>query len=79
MPAHELVVDRARDAGEIALPSLLEQQREEESLEEQVAELVLELARVVAERGVRDFVGLLDRVRDDRPDRLLAVPGTVAA
>jgi hypothetical protein len=79
MPAHQLVVDRARDAGEVAFPSLLEQQREEEGLEEQVAELVLELARVVPERGVGDLVGLLDRVRDDRPDRLLAVPGTIAA
>jgi hypothetical protein len=79
MPAHELLVDRPRDAREVALPPLLQQQREEEGLEEEVAELVLELARVVAERGVGDLVGLLDRVRDDRPDRLLAVPGTVAA
>ena len=29
--------------------------------------------------GVRDLVRLLDRVRDDRPRGLLAVPGAVAA
>ena len=30
------------------------------------------------ERGVGDLVGLLDRVRDDRASRLLAIPGALA-
>src|SRR5207245_7466090 len=45
---------------------------------EQVAELVEQLCGVVGERRVRNLVGLLNRVRDDRADRLLAVPGTLA-
>ena len=47
-------------------PRSVEQQREEVDLEEQVAELVEQLRVVAGERGVRDLVGLLDRVRDDR-------------
>jgi hypothetical protein len=79
MPADELLVHRARHGVEVALVLLLEQEREEEDLEEQVAELVVELSRIVGERRVGDLVGLLDRVRDDRTGRLLAVPGTLGA
>jgi hypothetical protein len=75
----ELVVPPPGNRGKIALASLLEQQRQEVGLEEEVAELVLELGGIAPDRGVCDFVGLLDRVRDDRASRLLPVPGTVAA
>ena len=63
---------------EVALPALLEQQREEDALEEQVAELVEQLGVVTREGGVCDLIGLLDRVRHDRPLGLLAIPGTLA-
>ena len=44
-----------------------------------LADALVEQLRVVAGHGrVGDLVGLLDGVRDDRPRRLLAVPGTVA-
>ena len=79
MPADELGVHGPRHLLEIALALLLQQQREEVDLEEQVAELVEQLGRVARLGGVRDLVGLLDGVRDDRPRRLLAVPGAVAA
>ena len=79
VPAHELRVDRARCLLEVALALLLEEQREEVDLEEEVAELVEQLVGPVGERRVRDLVRLLDRVRHDRPRRLLAVPGTVPA
>ena len=79
MAPNELLVDRAGDAREISPPLVLQQQREEERLEEEVAELVLELARIAGDRGVRHLVGLFDRVRDDRLRRLLAIPGAVAA
>ena len=79
MARDELRVDSSRHRGEIAVALLFEQEREEEDLEEQVAELVLELRRVTVQRSVGDLVGLLDRVRNDRPDRLLAVPRAVAA
>ncbi len=78
MPAHELLVDVPRHRLQVALALLLEQQREEVDLEEQVAELVEQLRRVVAERRIRDLVCLLDRVRDDRARGLLPVPGAVA-
>ena len=76
--ADELRVHRPRDALEIALPFLLEQQREEVDLEEQVAELVEQLRRVAGVGGVGDLVRLLDRVRDDRARGLLAIPRAVA-
>ena len=72
-------MDRARRLLEVSLSLLLEQQREEVDLEQEVAELVEELVRPLGIRRVRDLVRLLDRVRHDRPGRLLAVPGTVAA
>ena len=79
MPADELRVDRPGHLLEVASPVLLKQQREEEDLEEQVAELVDELLVAPAQRGVGDLVGLLDGVRDDRRRRLLAIPRAVAA
>jgi len=79
MAGDEFFVDPRRDGGEVARAALVEQEREEVGLEKQVAELVLELCIVARERRIRDLVGLLDRVRDDRPRRLLPVPGAVAA
>src|SRR4051812_39865738 len=60
MPANELFVYQPRRRGEIALPSLLEEQREEVHLEEEITELVEQFLVVALERGVCDFVGLLD-------------------
>ena len=78
MPPDELFVDRPGDRLEIAVALLLQEQREEVDLVEQVAELVEQLRVVLGQRRVGDLVGLLDGVRDDRLRRLLAVPGTVA-
>jgi hypothetical protein len=63
---------------EITVIMFLEQERQEEHLKEQVAELVEELRVVGGERGIGDLVRLLDRVRDDRLRGLLAVPRTLA-
>jgi hypothetical protein len=79
MAGDELRMAAPSNRGEVALPILLEQQREEVRLEEEVAELVFQLGRVTGERGIRDLVRLFDRVRNDRARRLLAVPGAVAA
>jgi hypothetical protein len=79
MPADKLRVDAARDLGEIAGAALLQQQREEVDLEEQVAELVEQLRVVSRKRSVGDLVRLLDGVRDDRLRRLLAIPRALAA
>src|SRR6185503_10291076 len=77
--ADELLVHGPRDLLEIAVALLLEQEREEVDLEEEVAELVQQLRRVTRLGRIGDLVGLLDGVRDDRPRRLLAIPGAVAA
>jgi len=79
MPRDQLVVNRAGHARQIALALFLQQQREEKGLEEKVAELVLELGRVAEDRRIGDLIRFLDGVRNDRPNRLLAVPGTVTA
>jgi len=79
VPAHELRVDTARDLREVAGATLLQQQREEIDLEQQIAELVEQLRVVGRKRGVGDLVRLLDRVRDDRLRRLLAIPRAFAA
>ena len=48
-------------------------------MEQQVAELVQQLLVAARQRSVRNLIRLLDRVRDDRLRRLLAVPRAVAA
>ena len=77
MPANELLVHLARDGLEVALSSLLEQEREEVDLEEEVTQLAAQRLVISRERGVGDLVCLLDRVRDDRPLGLLAIPGAL--
>ena len=76
---NELRVHVAGDGLEVPLPTLLEQERQEIDLEEEVAELPVQCFPVIDEGGVRDLVGLLDGVRNDRAFRLLAIPGTLPA
>lgn len=79
VPAHELCVHRPRDPLETAGAFLLQEQGEEVDLKEEVPELVTELRVVVTGEGrVSDLVGLLDRVRNDRASRLVAVPRALA-
>jgi hypothetical protein len=66
------------DLGHVAGAALLEQQRQEVDLEQDVAQLVGELRVVAALGGVGELVGLLDGVRDDRALVLLAVPRALA-
>src|SRR5262249_111677 len=73
----ELGVDRTCDLLEITLPTLLEQQRKEVDLEEQITELAQQLRAVVSKRSVRNLVRLLERMRHDRLRRLLAIPRAV--
>ena len=79
MPADELLVSPSRDLLEIARAVLLQKQRQEVHLEQEVAELVRELRVVSRVSGVCDLVRLLDCVGNDRPRGLLAVPGAVPA
>ena len=67
----------ARDRRQIAGAALLEKQGQEDDLEEQVTELPGELLVISGLGCVGDLVGLLDGVRDDRPDSLNAIPRAV--
>src|SRR5919204_5986278 len=79
MPPDELRVHATRDRLEVARALLREEQGKEVHLEKQIAELIRQLRLVARDGGVRDLIGLLDRVRNDRPLGLLAVPRAVAA
>src|SRR5207253_1148606 len=79
MPPDELGSHAPNDLFEVSTGLFLEQERQENALEEQVAELVDELRVVPGEGRVRHLVGLLDGVRDDRAHRLLAVPRALTA
>src|SRR5690606_5483234 len=78
MTPHHLFADAARDVREPERPCLLRETRMEDDLEQQVAELVLELCDVAPLDRVRDLVRLLDRIRRDRLERLLEVPRAAA-
>ena len=75
---NQLPCDATRGRLEVAAPPP-GAQREEDALEQEVADLVEQLRLVAGERGVCDLVGLLDRVRHDRARCLLAVPRTFTA
>jgi len=75
---HELLVDRAHDVRDRELARILGDARLEDHLEEQVAELLAELAGVALLDGGDDLVGLLDDVGLERLGGLLAVPGAAA-
>ena len=77
--ADQLLAHVLGDVGERARAALLEQQRQEVDLEEDVAELVEQLRVVARMRGGGQLIGLLDRVRDDRALVLLAVPRALRA
>ena len=70
----ELVRDRVRDVGELELALLLRELGLEHDLEQEVAELLTVLARVARVDRLEHLVRLLEHVRSQAPQRLLAVP-----
>jgi hypothetical protein len=79
MPPNELLVHAPRDVLEVPMALLRQEQGEKVDLEEEIAELVEQLAVVAGLGGVGDLVRLLDGVRDDRTCGLLAVPRALPA
>ena len=74
MPARHLVADRRHHVGERERALLLRHPRMEHHLQQQVAELVLQIAQVAAVDRIGDFVGLLDGVGRDGREGLFDVP-----
>lgn len=79
MAAQQLLGDRLDDVAEGKGVPLLGHAGVEHDLEQQVAELVLEILEIAAIDGVRDLVGLLDGVGRDAGEVLLQVPRTAGA
>ncbi len=77
--ADQLVGDAADDVVDREGALLLGEPRQEDDLEQQVAELLAVLVRIVPVQGVQDLVGLLQEVAPERGVSLLAIPGAVAA
>ena len=78
MAAHHLVADRSDDVGEGERALLLRHARMEHHLQQQVAQLVLQVAQVAAVDRIGDLVGLFDRVRRDAGEVLFDIPGATA-
>jgi hypothetical protein len=76
MPADHLVVERPNNVVEAIEPALARHLGVEHDLKHQVAQLALEFVHLAALDGIGDFIGFLDRVRDDGREVLLEIPGT---
>ncbi len=73
--AHQLVADRVHHVIELERPALAREPGVKNHLEEQIAEFVPERRQVGAFNRIGNLVGFLDRVRCDRAEVLLEVPG----
>ena len=78
VPGDHLVREAVGDSVEVECALLLGHPGMEHDLEEEVAQLFAKRAKIVARDGVGDLIGFLDRVRRDRREVLLDVPGTAA-
>ncbi len=78
MAANQLGVQVLRHIAQVEVSGFRRHLRVEEDLQQQVAELVLQLRPGATLDGVKDLVGLLQRVRLDGVEGLLAIPRTTA-
>ena len=76
MPPDHLGRNGVRHVGEVEALLLGRHLRVVNDLEQEVAELVLQIVEIVARDRVGDLVGFLDRVGRDRREALLHVPRT---
>ena len=79
MAAHQLGGHGLDHVAEIEGALLLGHAGMERDLEQEVAELVLEVGEIAARDGVGHLVGFLERIGRDGPEGLLEVPGAAAA
>jgi len=78
MAADQLVGDGAGNVVEVEAALLLGHARVKHHLQQQVAQLLAQVGAVATRDGVRNLVGLLDRVRSDGGETLLHVPRAAA-
>ncbi len=78
MAADELGGDLAQRVADGEAPLVGLELRQEDALEEQVADLAAQRGVVFAVDGVEDLVGLLEDERPQGLNRLLAIPRTAA-
>ena len=69
-----LVVDALRDAREVEGAALLPELREKDDLEEEIAQLALQLPPVLARKSVENLVALLEKIPGEVAGRLFPVP-----
>ncbi len=74
MPTLHLVADRRDDIGKGELPLVLGDLRVEDHLQEQIAELVLEVRHVAARDGIGDLMRFLDGIGRDALKALRHIP-----
>ena len=74
MTAHELVADRVDRVADREVAGFLADARQEDGLEQEVAELFAEVRRLAAFDRLEHLVGFLEHERAQRGVRLLAVP-----
>ncbi|KWV87284.1 hypothetical protein PFLmoz3_03132 [Pseudomonas fluorescens] len=74
MPANQLTSDAVDHAGKFEAPFFPGQLAVIHHLEQQVAQLALQMVKVAALDGVGHFIGFFQRVRDDGGVGLLDVP-----
>ena len=78
MPADHLVRDRGRHLVEIEQPGLLGHAGMVDHLQQEVAQLALEVRQIAPRDRIGDLVGLLDGIACDAREILLEVPRTAA-
>ena len=74
MPADQLCRDRLDHVAECKALFLIRHLRVEDDLQEEIAQLVLQVIEIAALDRVGNLVGFLDRVRSDRGEILREVP-----
>ena len=79
MAADQLARDALDDVAEIERAGLLGHPGMEHDLEQQVAELVLQVEKIAARDRLGDLIGFLDRVGRDGREILLEVPRAARA
>jgi hypothetical protein len=76
MTTDQLVADRSQRVRNGEPPFILRNPREEDALEDEVADLSAKIVVIAAIDGVEDLVRFFEHELPERLERLLVIPGT---